>query len=99
MEVKVKITLRAEEFLKALVRIGSFGNGIEEILEKIANERMFLLDDVRKDVIAGCILLGHNKKWIVANLPGNKATLGTAYERVKDDWYLYSKDPFPEKEE
>lgn len=98
MERSIKVTPRTEEFLKALIKVG-FDKTIEEILEKFVNERMFLLGDVKHSLIAGCILLGYDKSWVVRNLPGNKSSISTAYENVRKDWKLYSSEPMPNQSE
>jgi hypothetical protein len=96
-DVTIEITPQTKEFLRVLIRAGKFGKTEKEILERQANEKMFLLPDVRNSLITGYILEGRGKNWIINHLLGNRGVLGRAYEDVRTTWYMHSEEPLPEE--
>lgn len=90
----IKLTPRTKEFLRVICARARLTE--ESVLERYINEKMFLLDDLRDSLIAGYILEGRSKHWIVNHLPGNIRTLELAYEEVRKEWSLHSEEPLPE---
>ena len=97
MEITINIRPDIEQCLKWLIRNGRYGRDMRDVLERIIQDRIFFLDDVRRYTFCGSMLDEADINRILITLPGGKAKNIGTYTNVKKHWSILTGEPIPEK--
>lgn len=97
MEITINIRPDIEQCLKWLVRNGRYGQDIKDALERIVQDRIFFLNDVRRFTICGAMLDGADVNRILITLPSGRSRNIRTYMNAKRHWKILTDENIPEK--
>ena len=97
MEITISIRPDIEQCLKWLERNGRYGKDIKDAVERIVQDRIFFLNDVRRYTICGAMLDGADLDRILTALPSGRSKNVRTYMNVKTHWNILTDEIIPEK--
>ena len=88
--MEISITKIRQTFLEALAKKGLYGNTPERVIEHFIEHKLFLLSDVKEELIIALHESGYSFKWIRIHLPGNPVSNAGIINRIEGHWDEYS---------
>lgn len=97
MEITINIRPDIERCLKWLIRNGRYGADIKDAVERIVQDRIFFLNDVRRFTMSGAMLSKASVSRILITLPGGRSKNVRTYMDAKRHWSILTDEPIPER--